>query len=140
LSLSSRKPSLDMRAILIQGDSVRMTWGADDKARDERKPLRRDALVDATPAAPARASDELLRLRLGEELDYVRRMLVALGDQLSGDPILIRRHAVALQSLDIVEQILGHVGNVIRSNEPHSAIESIGMGDLKARLTRSGSL
>jgi hypothetical protein len=126
-----------MRAILIQGDSVRMTWGADDSVRKERKPLRKDA--PPRTASPA-ATDNALRLRLGEELDYVRRMLDALGDQLSADPILIRRHTVALQSLDIVGQILGHVGSVIRSADPKAAIESIGMGDLKARLMRRGAL
>jgi hypothetical protein len=37
-------------------------------------------------------------------------------------------------------QILGHVGRVIRSSDPNSAVEDIGMSDLKARLTRSPSL
>ena len=82
----------------------------------------------------------MLRIRLGEELDYVRRMLETLGDQLSSDPILIRRHALALQSLDIVGQILSHVGNVVRSSDPHSAVEAISMGDLRARLARRLSL
>ena len=118
---------------MIQGDSVRMTWGLDEPANEERKPLRREPPPRALPEPP---TDDPLRLRLGEELDYVRRMLDALGDQLSNDPILIRRHAVALQSLDIVGQILGHLGSVIRSSTPQSAVESIGMGDLKARLTR----
>ena len=94
--------------MLIQGNSVRQIWGFDEPAGDEeRKPLRRDGPAHA---APAPQSEDALNIRLGEELDYVRRMLEALGDQLSGDPILIRRHAVALQSLDIVGQILVHVG------------------------------
>ena len=100
-----------MRSILVQGDSVRMTWGLEEPASEERRPL-----------------------------DYVRRMLDWLGDQLSGDPILVRRHATSLQSLDIVGQILGHVGAVIRSSDPGSAVGGIGMGDLKARLTRRNSL
>ena len=67
-------------------------------------------------------------------------MIDAMADQLAGDPILNRRHAVALQSLDIVGQILGHVGNVIRSGDPQSAVEEIGMGDLRARLACRSSL
>jgi len=126
-----------MRAILIQGDSVRMTWGLEDPSNKERRPLRRDG--EARPA-PSPATEDALSLRLGEELDFVRRMLDALGDELSSDPILMRRHAVALQSLDKVGQILGHVRNVIRSSEPRSAVAEIGMSDLRARLTRDGTL
>ena len=134
---SQRQP-FARRDILIQGDSVRQTWASDEPIEGaERRPIRRDA--PPLRAVAGRTEDEL-RLRLGEELDYVRRMLETLGDQLSSDPILIRRHTVALQSLDIVGQILGHVGTVVRSRDPQSAVDNIGMGDLKARLTRSGAL
>ena len=126
-----------MRSILIQGDSVRMTWGIEEATPRQRKPLRRET---AQSAAPPESGTDILRIRLAEELDYARRRLDSLGDELSADPILIRRHHFALQSLDIVAQVLGHVGEVIRSSDPQVAIESIGMGDLKARLTRSGAL
>ena len=127
-----------MRAILVQGDSVRLTWGQDEPAA-ERRPLRRDRPECAELRAVPQSTD-VLSVRLGEELDYVRRMLETMGDQLSNDPILIRRHAVALQSLDIVGQILAHVGYVIRSSDPHSAVQHLGMADLRARLTRRNSL
>ena len=134
----SQKQPFAARDVLIQGHSVRQIWGIDDPASEEaRKPLRRDG---PARAAPPPESEDALNIRLGEELDYVRRMLEVLGDQLSGDPILIRRHAVALQSLDIVGQILGHVGNVVRSSDPHAAVEDIGMGDLRARLMRQPAL
>ena len=124
--------------MLIQGHSVRQIWGIDAPLSDEaRKRLRREG---PPRAAPATDRVDTLQVRLGEELDYIRRMLEALGEQLSGDPILIRRHAVALQSLDIVGQILGHVGNVVRSSDPHAAVEDIGMGDLRARLMRRPAL
>ena len=130
-----------MRSILVQGDSVRMTWGLEEPASEERRPLRRGMEASGPPPPiPAPPTEDELRLRLGEELDYVRRMLDSLGDQLSCDPILLRRHATSLQSLDIVGQILGHVGAVIRSSDPGSAVGGIGMGDLKARLTRRNSL
>lgn len=134
----SQKQPFAARDVLIQGDSVRQIWGSDEHAEDEeRRPIRRDVPARAVPAPQ---SEDALKVRLGEELEYVRRMLEALGDQLSGDPILIRRHAVALQSLDIVGQILGHVGNVVRSSDPHAAVEDVGMGDLRARLMRRPAL
>ena len=134
----SQKQPFAARDMLIQGNSVRQIWGFDEPVDDEeRKPLRRDGPAHT---APAPQSEDALNIRLGEELDYVRRMLEVLGDQLSGDPILIRRHAVALQSLDIVGQILVHVGTIVRSSDPHAAVEDIGMGDLRARLMRRPSL
>ena len=134
----SQKHAFQTREVLIQGDSVRQIWGVEDPAdQPERKPLRRDPPARALPPSP---SNDLLYLRIGEELDCVRRMLDVMGDQLCGDPILIRRHAVALQSLDIVGQILRHIGNVIRSSDPHSTVDDIGMVDLKARLTRRQAL
>lgn len=134
----SQKQPFERREILIQGDSVRQIWAVDAPPEgEERRPIRRDA--PALRAVPDRTQNQL-DLRLGEELDYVRRMLDALGDQLAGDPILIRRHAVALQSLDIVGQILNHVGNVIRSSDPKFTVEDIGMSDLRARLTRKSAL
>ena len=47
---------------------------------------------------------------------------------------------VANLGFDKVGQILGHVRNVIRSSEPRSAVAEIGMSDLRARLTRDGTL
>lgn len=134
----SQKQPFAARDMLIQGNSVRQIWGFDEPLDgEERKPLRRDG---PARAAPAPQSEDALNIRLGEELDYVRRMLDVLGEQVSADPILIRRHAVALQSLDIVSQILVHVGNVVRSSDPHLAVEDIGMADLRARLMRRPAL
>ena len=129
---------LDMRAIMIQGDSVRAAWGIDDEQEPaERKPLRRDP----PPSPPAIAvSDDPLDLRIGEELDYARRMLNLLGDELAANPAIVMRHGRALQSIDIVGQMLNHLANVIRSSDPRSAVDRIGMVELKARLKRSGAL
>ena len=75
-------------------------------------------------------------IRLTEELAYARRMLDAMGDALAADPALLVRHGVALQSVDICGQILGHVADVIRSSDRDGAVERIGMCELKARLKR----
>ena len=131
----SQRYAFQRRDLLIQGDSVRQIWGVDAPGEQEKpRPLRRDPPVRQAPSPP---NEDVLHIRLGEELDYVRRLLDIMGDQLSGDPILLHRHSVALQSIDRMGQILGHVGRVIRSSEPNAAVEEIGMSDLKARLTRS---
>jgi len=89
----------------------------------------------APPLAP---SDDLLKLRLAEELDHARHMLDLMGDELAGDMGVVMRHSVALQSVDIVGQMLGHIANVVRALDPEAAVDRIGMCDLKARLTRLG--
>ena len=81
-------------------------------------------------------TEDGIRLRLAEELEYARRILETLGDELSGDSAVVVRHMVAMQSFDVIGQLLGHVANVVRSSDPEGAVERIGMCDLKARLTR----
>ena len=126
------------RDALIQGDSVRQIWGTEEETpAAERLPVRRD--FQPRNHAVEETAD-LLHLRLGEELEYARWMLDAMGDELSADPIAVSRHGVVLQSLDIIGQMLGHIAKVIRSADPGSAVEQIGMGDLKARLTRNCGL
>jgi hypothetical protein len=104
---------------------------------EPKKSIRRDA-----PPLPAALipTDEPLKLRLAEELEYARRMIETMGDALSADPNLVMRHMVSLQSVDIAGQILGHVANVIRSSDPNGAVERIGMCDMKARLQRKGGV
>ncbi len=136
----SQKQPFAQRDALIQGDSVRQIWGFEEpNAAEVRKPLRRDGHFHE-PVEPAPMTDDVLRIRLGEELEYARRLLDLTGDSMAADPIAVGRHGVALQSLDIVGQMLGHIANVIRSSLPAEAVESIGMCDLKARLQRSEAL
>jgi hypothetical protein len=135
----SQKLPFAKRDILIQGDSVRQIWGMEEPAEEDRQPLRRDGPLRAVPPPTADTEDQL-RLRLSEELEYARRMLDITGDQICADRIVVTRHAAALQSLDRVCQMLGHIAAVVRSSDPYSTIEKIGMSDLKARLTRRGAL
>ena len=81
-------------------------------------------------------TEDQLSLRLADELEYARRMLEAMGDELAADMGVVMRHAVALQSVDIIGQMFGHIAAVTRSSAPARAVDRIGMGDLKARLTR----
>jgi hypothetical protein len=117
-------------------DAVQAEFRAEQKT-PEKRPLRRDP----PPLDPALVpTDDQLRVRLAEELDYARRMLDVMGDELSSDMGLVMRHAVALQTVDIVGQMLGHIAAVTRSSAPERAVDRIGMCELKSRLTRRSDL
>ena len=106
---------------------------AEHRASEPPRSIRRDP--PPIPAALIPTDDEL-KVRLAEELDYARRMLDAMGDELSADMGVVMRHSVALQSIDIIGQLLGHIAAVTRSSDPTGAVQRIGMCELKARLTR----
>jgi hypothetical protein len=114
-------------------DSIQAEFRA-EQASPEKPSLRRK---DAPPLDPALVpSEDQLRIRLAEELEYARRMLDAMGDELAADMGVVMRHAVALQTVDIVGQMLGHIAAVTRSSAPDRAVDRIGMCELKSRLTR----
>ncbi len=137
----SQRHSFATRDRLIQGDSVRQIWGVDEPKSDEeelRKPHPpRSATFNAASAA---------RRTTCSVFGWRRSSTTPGGCSTSpatscpSDRIAVSRHGMALQSLDIVGQMLGHIANVIRSSDPETAVEEIGMSDLKARLTRSGAL
>ena len=72
---------------------------------------------------------------LAEELDHARRMLEAMGDELSLDLAVVTEHALALQAVDIVGQMIGHIANVVRAEDRSAAVERIGMCELKTKLS-----
>jgi hypothetical protein len=57
-----------------------------------------------------------------------------MGDELAMSPAVVAEHGMALQAVDIVGQMLGHIANVVRAEDRRQAIERIGMGELKAKL------
>ncbi len=75
-----------------------------------------------------------LDLRLAAELDVARNMLEEMGDELSGSLAVVSDHGVALQAVDIVGQMLGHIANVVRADDRRAAVDRIGMCELKAKL------
>jgi hypothetical protein len=112
------------------GDVIHAEFGAEPKPRPS---IRRDP----PPASKAIAvTEDQLRLRLAEELEYARRMLSSMGDELSSDALVVGRHLAELQTVDIVGQMLGHIASVVRSSDPPAAVDAIGMSELKARLMR----
>jgi hypothetical protein len=111
-------------------DVIHADFGAEERPRAS---IRRDP--PPAPPTPALTEDQL-RLRLAEEIEYARRMLSTMGDELSSDALVVGRHLAELQTVDIVGQMLGHIASVVRSSDQAAAVEAIGMGELKARLMR----
>lgn len=72
---------------------------------------------------------------LAAELDHARDMLVMMGDELAMSAEIVAEHGMALQAVDIVGQMLGHIANVVRADDPSEAIDRIGMCELKAKLS-----
>ena len=95
----------------------------------------RRSLFKPPPPGPGQ-SDDVIDQRIAEELDLVIRHLEQLGDILVGDPILLRRHALQLQSLDLMQQVLGHLGRVVAARDKALALERITLVELKSRLKR----
>jgi hypothetical protein len=57
-----------------------------------------------------------------------------MGDELAMNQDVVADHGVALQAVDIVGQMLGHIANVVRADDRAAAVERIGMCELKATL------
>ena len=72
---------------------------------------------------------------LAAELDHARDLLVMMGDELAMSPEIVAEHGLALQAVDIVGQMLGHIANVVRAEDPRAAIDRIGMCELKTKLS-----
>ena len=95
----------------------------------------RRSLFKPSPEGPGR-TENVLDQRIAEELDLLIRHLGQIGDVLSDDPILLSRHAAQLQSIDLLQQVLGNLGRIIVSANKSMAVERLTMSDLKARLER----
>ena len=95
-----------------------------------RPPLFRPA-----PPRPAPSADPLDH-RIAEELEAIARRLDLLGGTLANDPVLVHRHAVQLQSIDLIKQMLGHLASVVATDEKEKAVALITLTELKARLQR----
>lgn len=88
----------------------------------------RPSAADLTPTA--------LRERVAEELAFVQRILLQMGEELARDPVTVQRHATTLQQFDIASQIMGHLGRITAAADPVAEAERVGMLSLRARLLR----
>jgi len=96
---------------------------------------RRELFRPAQTPVP-QASDDLLDQRIAEELELIVRQLELLGGTLAADPILLNRHVTQLQSIDLMKQVIGHLGRLIASADRAAALDRITLTELKGRLTR----
>ena len=127
---------------LVRSDEADSTMPAHQRAVDaiqaairaEGAPTR-PPLFKPAPPRPAPSTDPLDH-RIAEELEAIARRLDLLGGALAGDPILIHRHAVQLQSVDLIRQMLGHLAQVVATHEKEKAVALITLTELKARLQR----
>lgn len=97
-----------------------------------RKPLFRPP---PPKPAPLPVSDDARDVRLGEEVEYIRRMLDTLGERLAADPIMLQRHGQTMQGFDLIGQMLGHVASIVQTSDRDAAIERV-MPEMRARLMR----
>jgi hypothetical protein len=102
--------------------------------RAEGQVVRPPLFKPAPP--PPRPSQNLLDHRISEELEAIARRLEMLGGTLANDPILLHRHAAQLQSIDLIEQMLGHLSQVVAAEDKDQAVAAITLSGLKARLQR----
>ena len=88
--------------------------------------------------APKRSppSTDPLDHHLAEELECIRRHLEQLGGVLAGNPLLVQRHATQLQSIDLINQVLGHISGIIASEDRALAVEQVTLRELRSRLQR----
>lgn len=96
--------------------------------------------VDLHPEPPAATgagvSGQDLDARIVEEVDFLRRLIDDLGEELTDDPIVVQRHLQAIQTLDRASQILAHLATVLKAPDSLTAAQSIPMQELRERLLR----
>ena len=97
---------------------------------------RRELFRPAATPLPE-ASHNPLDARIAEELALVVRQLEHVGNMLAGDPILLHRYATQLQSIDLMQQVLGHLGRVVSAADREAAVERVTLTELKGRLKRA---
>jgi hypothetical protein len=124
----------------VGGKSLTAEPGFASQARVDviQAEVRRDSGATSRGPAAVEAAAPLAALpaRLAEELAYVQRILENIGDELLAEPAVLHRHHTALQGFDLAGQILGHIAAIMVSDDPATAVDRIGMEDLRARLKR----
>jgi hypothetical protein len=122
--VSLRKPPQHQRQVDAIQTAIRKEGGC-----------ARPGLFKPPPARPA-PSKHLLDHRIAEEMEFIVRQLEQLGGVLANDPILLRRHAAELQSIDLMKQSLRHLAQVVSAEDKALAAGLVTLTELKGRLQR----
>lgn len=104
-------------------------------ARVREEGQARPTVFRPAPPPPAPSEDPLDH-RIVEELECIRRHLEQLGGTLVADPVMLHRHSTQLQSIDQINQILGHLARVIAAEDKSLAAGQVSLEALRARLQR----
>lgn len=96
------------------------------------------------PAAPAKTRPDWIAeqidvdidARVADELTALRRLLEDMGAQFSDERMLVERYPGTLQRFDFACQILGHLADLLKAGNRNTAIDAIGMEELRQRLRR----
>ncbi len=111
------------------------------EAAAEAAPRRTVRRMELSVTDPTLAqTDDLLRRRIAEELDFAWRQLNSLCNAIARDGIMAARHGSALPTLDGVGKVLGQLAAVLRSSSPDLAIDRMPGTELRDRLQRNGSV
>ena len=125
-----------------------MTATNEDRIRNQQQidqiqsQARRDGVYDLLfkprpeSTVPLAKTGDELEVRLSEELDYIRRLLDSVGNNLANDPEMLHRHAVTLQSFDLIGQMIGHVSSIVAAANRSEAVARVGIEEMKKRLER----
>jgi hypothetical protein len=93
--------------------------------------LSHDDFTSGATALDHLAEVAVILAEMGDEIEL-------LGARLCADPLLVASHLEDLQAIDKIAQKQRWLSEVISADCPVSAIERIGVEDLKARLTAPG--
>ena len=103
--------------------------------RAESVPAAKPRLYKPAPARSPPSTDPLDH-RLSEELECICRRLDQLGGVLAGNSLLVQRHAAELQTIDLINQVLGHISAIVSSEDKALAVEQVTLRELRSRLQR----
>jgi hypothetical protein len=92
--------------------------------------------LENRPASNVPINPENLERRIAEELSYVGRLLDAIGEEFTNDPIILQRHGRALQDFDAACQMLAQLGAIVASDDRAAAVDAVPLQELRARLLR----
>lgn len=102
--------------------------------RSGQSPDTFNAPRDAALRPDTRSHRNQLVRRIGEEIAAVHRLLNAVADDLSDDPLMLTRHSARLQGIQSASEILDHLARVLQAADPEAETDAIKIQALRSRL------
>jgi hypothetical protein len=105
------------------------------KDADERPQSPLPASLSAKPICDG--LEDKLPQRLGEEIAYIQRLVLAIEADIASNPTMRYRHSASLQHCRTASLLLDAVGKVLLADDRVKAAERVKVAELRARLLRS---